>query len=56
MAYTQYQSVVNGRVFESAQANAEALANSAGTRMGRSMGYGSAVLGLLAGLGLVAVI
>jgi hypothetical protein len=57
MQYTQYQSVVNGRVFESAQANAQGQANSANgaeSSMGRGMRYAMAAGGVVAGMSLVA--
>ena len=53
MAYSEYQSVVNGRVFESAQAGAEAASNGAVSKAGTPMGHVAAVVGLLAGAGMV---
>ena len=54
MQYTQYQSIVNGRVFESAQANAENDASRSSGRIGGIYGITAAAVGIAAGMGLVA--
>jgi hypothetical protein len=54
MQYTQYQSIVNGRVFESAQANAENDARRSTGRVSGIYGITAAAVGIAAGVGLVA--
>lgn len=56
MQYTQYQSIVNGRVFESAQAqaNAENDARRSAERIGGIYGITAAAVGIAAGVGFVA--